>query len=142
LRYYDILENESHRSIEPIPKNVNDIATTILDAAFEVHKTLGPGLLESVYKTCLIYELRKKGLLVEKQVKVPIQYKDIYLDGELRLDILVENLVLVEVKSIEKLAPIHEAQVLTYLKLTGHRVGYLINFNAYRLKDGIRRLVL
>jgi len=79
---------------------------------------------------------------VEKQVKVPIQYKDIYLDGELRLDILVENLVLVEVKSIEKLAPIHEAQVLTYLKLTGHRVGYLINFNAYRLKDGIRRLVL
>ncbi|HTY90988.1 MAG TPA: GxxExxY protein [Methanocella sp.] len=142
MRYYDILENESHRSIEPIPKNVNDIATTILDAAFEVHKTLGPGLLESVYKTCLIYELRKKGLLVEKQVKVPIQYKDIYLDGELRLDILVENLVLVEVKSIEKLAPIHEAQVLTYLKLTGHRVGYLINFNAYRLKDGIRRLVL
>ncbi len=130
------------KNIEPIPKHVNDLATIILDAAFEVHKTLGPGLLESVYLACLIYELREKGLIVEYQVVVPVHYKDIILETGLRLDIIVNNTIIIEIKAIEELAPIHEAQLLTYLKLTGHRVGYLINFNSYHLKDGIKRLAL
>jgi GxxExxY protein len=134
--------NVSNKHIEPIPKHVNDVATTILDAAFEVHKTLGPGLLESVYEACLIYELREKGLIVENQVIVPVHYKDITLEMGLRLDIVVDNTVIIEVKAIDELAPVHEAQILTYLKLTSHRVGYLINFNSYHLKDGIKRLAL
>jgi GxxExxY protein len=134
--------NIPNKHIEPIPKHVNDVATTILDAAFEVHKILGPGLLESVYEACLIYELREKGLTVENQITIPVHYKDVDLKTDLRLDIIVDNTVIVEVKAIDELVPIHEAQILTYLKLTGHRIGYLINFNSYHLKDGIKRLAL
>jgi GxxExxY protein len=136
------MSERSNKHIEPIPKSVNDIGTIVLDAAFEVHRILGPGLLESVYETCLLHELRSRGLIVENQVSIPIRYKNIIMDTGLRLDIIVNNMIIIEIKAIEELAPIHEAQVLTYLKLTGHRLGYLINFNTYRLKDGIKRLAI
>ncbi len=137
-----MVETVSSKRIEPIPKKVNDTSTAILDVAFSIHKSLGPGLLESVYETCLIYELREKGYIVGNQVTVPVHYKGICLETGLRLDIIVDNSIIIEVKAIDELAPIHEAQILTYLKLTGHRVGYLINFNSYHLKDGIKRLAL
>ena len=105
-----------NKRIEPIPKKVNDLATDMLDAAFTVHSCLGPGLLESVYETCLIYELRERGHTVENQVIVPIHYKNVNLETGLRLDIIVDNSIIVEIKAIEELAPIHEAQILTYLK--------------------------
>jgi GxxExxY protein len=135
-------EITSNKQIDPISKRVNATGTAILDAAFSIHKSLGPGLLESVYETCLIYELREKGYLIESQVNVPVFYKNIRIETGLRLDIIVDNSIIIEVKAIDKLAPIHEAQILTYLKLTGHRLGYLINFNTHHLKDGIKRLVL
>ena len=117
------------------------IAREIVDAAFKVHTTLGPGLLESVYETCLEYELLKRGLRVERQKKVTIRYDDVELDDALRLDLLVEGLVLVEVKAVETMHPVFTAQTLTYLKLTDRRLALLINFNVVRIKDGIKRLI-
>lgn len=113
-----------------------------MDAAFAVHRELGPGLLESVYEVCLAEELTRAGLAVERQVGIPIRYRDAQFDAGFRLDLLVERKVVVEIKSIDALASIHTAQVLTYLKFSQIRLGYLINFNALRLKDGFRRLVL
>ncbi|MBN8553124.1 MAG: GxxExxY protein [Caulobacterales bacterium] len=113
-----------------------------MDAAFAVHKTLGPGLLESVYETCLAEELKLRGLRVERQVGVPVVYGDARLEVGYRLDVLVEGAVIVEIKSVEALAPIHTAQVLTYLRFSSVRLGYLINFNSVLLKQGLRRLVL
>jgi len=117
------------------------IAAEIVDAAFKVHTALGPGLLESVYETCLEYELLKRGLRVARQKKVTIQYDDRILDDALRLDLLVEDLVLVEVKAVETMHPIFTAQTLTYLKLTNKRLAFLINFNVVRIKDGIKRMI-
>ena len=117
------------------------IAREIVDAAFKVHSALGPGLLESVYETCLEYELLKRGLRVERQKKVTIRYDDMELDDALRLDLLVEDLVLVEVKAVETMHPVFTAQTLTYLKLTDRRLAFLINFNVVRIKDGIKRLI-
>ena len=117
------------------------IAREIVDAAFKVHTALGPGLLESVYETCLEYELLKRGLRVERQKKVTIRYDDVELDDALRLDLLVEGLVLVEVKAVETMHPVFTAQTLTYLKLTDRRLAFLINFNVVRIKDGIKRLI-
>jgi GxxExxY protein len=117
------------------------IATEIVDAAFRVHTTLGPGLLESVYETCLEYELLKRGFRVERQKKVTIRYDEMELDDALRLDLLVEGLVLVEVKAVETMHPVFTAQTLTYLKLTERRLAFLINFNVVRIKDGIKRLI-
>ena len=113
-----------------------------MDAAFTVHRTLGPGLLESVYEACLAEELERAGLNVQRQVGIPISYRAARMDIGFRLDLLVERAVLVEIKSIDALASIHVAQVLTYLRFSGVRLGYLINFNTLRLKDGFRRLVL
>jgi len=127
---------------EPIPEKTDAAAKQIVDAAFAVHKTLGPGLLESVYEVCLIHELTKRGLQVRKQVVLPVYYDNIRLDAGLRLDILVEEAVIVELKAIEQLMPVHRAQVLTYLKLTGYRLGLLINFNVSLIKNGIERIVL
>ena len=127
---------------EPIPAETERVAKEIVDAAFQVHKELGPGLLESVYETCLVYELRKRGLRVETQVVLPIVYKGVCLDSSLRLDVWVENCVVVELKAVEAMQPLFDAQVLTYLKLTKQRLGLLINFNVPRIKDGIKRLVL
>jgi GxxExxY protein len=127
---------------EPIPEEVNRIAKEVVDAAFAVHSNLGPGLLESVYEACLAHELRKSGLAVQSQVELPIEYDGIRLDAGLRLDLLVENSVIVELKAVEAILPVHTAQVLTYLKLTGHRLGLLINFNVPLIRDGIKRMVL
>jgi GxxExxY protein len=118
------------------------LASRVLDGAFAVHRALGPGLLESVYEVCLCHELQKAGIRHLRQVKVPIFYDGAELDAELRLDLLVESCLVVEIKAIEILATIHMAQMLTYLKITGHHLGLLINFNATLLKTGIKRVVL
>ncbi len=117
------------------------IATEVVDSAFKVHSKLGPGLLESLYERCLMRELQKRGLHVERQVVVKIEYDGEILDDGLRIDLLVEGSIIIEVKAIDKLLPIHEAQLLTYLKLTGHRLGFLINFNVKLIKEGIKRMV-
>jgi len=122
-------------------EELNRITQNIIGAAMEVHKNLGPGLLESAYEACLVYELVRLGYLVEQQKPLPLVYKQVALDCGYRLDILVEGKVVVEVKSVDTLLPIHEAQLLSYLKLTGFKVGLLINFNVKALKDGIRRKV-
>lgn len=122
-------------------QKVNEITQTIIGAAINVHKELGPGLLESAYETCLVYELTQKGLKVERQKALPIIYREIQLDCGYRIDILVEDQVIVELKAVERLEPIHEAQLLSYLKLSGCKVGLLINFNVRMLKRGIRRIV-
>jgi len=114
----------------------------IVGAAIEVHRHLGPGLLESAYEECLCRELVLRGLRVERQKPLPLSYKGVKLDCGYRMDLVVEDRVLIEVKAVEALAPIHEAQVLTYLRLTGVRVGLLINFNVSVLKQGLTRLVL
>jgi GxxExxY protein len=117
------------------------IAKTILDCAFEVHKELGPGLLESVYEICLIDELKRRGLFVENQVKLPVIYKGEELDKDFFLDILVEKCIVIELKSVEVLLPVHEVQLVTYMKLANIKLGFLINFNVKLLKEGIHRKV-
>lgn len=117
------------------------IATQIVDAAFKVHSTLGPGLLESVYETCLAHELTKRGFKVQRQVVVPLIYDGVKLDAGLRLDLLVEDQIIIELKAVEKMIPIFEAQVLTYLKLSGKRLAFLINFNVPVIKQGIKRFI-
>ena len=128
--------------MKPIPAETDAVARQIVDAAFAVHKTLGPVLLESVYEVCLAHELRKRGLAVCQQVVLPVVYDAVRLDAGLRLDLLVNQCVIVELKAVEHLAPVHRAQVLTYLKITGHRLGLLINFNVPLIKDGIERIAL
>ena len=134
--------HEEHQGYEPVSTPVDQIGRAVLNAAFAVHRELGAGLLESVYEHCLAEELGQAGLRTERQVGVPVSYRDTRLDVGFRLDLLVERAVIVEVKSIDALASIHTAQLLTYLRFSGVRLGYLINFNTLRLKDGLRRLVL
>jgi len=117
------------------------IARQIVDSAFAIHSTLGPGLVESVYEQCLAYELQTRKLRVKRQLQLPVKYRDLVIEGGLRIDVLVEESVVVEIKAVEKILPVHEAQLLTYLKLAGHRLGLLINFNVPLIKDGIRRLL-
>ena len=121
---------------------VNDLTGNIIKAAIEVHRALGPGLLESAYEECLCHELSLQSIPFQRQVALPITYKGIALDCGYRLDILVQEQVVVEIKAIEALLPIHEAQLLSYLRLGGWKVGLLINFHVPLLKNGIRRLVL
>jgi GxxExxY protein len=113
----------------------------ILGAAFEVHRELGPGLLESTYEACLCHELELRGAQVARQVALPVHYKDVRLDPGYRVDLLIDERVIVEVKTVERLLPLHIAQLLTYLKLSGQSVGLLLNFNAVPLRSGIRRVV-
>ena len=120
---------------------INEITRTIIGCSIEVHKQLGPGLLESAYEECLAFELNKVGLNFERQKAVPINYKEIRLEYGYRLDLLIENLVIVELKSVETLNPVHEAQILTYMKFAEKKTGLLINFNVLILKDGIRRFI-
>jgi len=120
---------------------INEVTHEIIDSAYKVHSILGPGLLESAYKACLVYELKKKGLEVEVEKPLPLIYEDIKLDCGYRIDILVENLVIVELKTVESFTDVHTAQVLTYLKLSGKKVGLLLNFYTKSLKDGIKRLI-
>jgi len=122
-------------------EDLNNISGIILDAAIEVHKNLGPGLLESVYEECLIDELKCRGINLENQKAVPIIYKGKRLNKDFRIDLFVENEIIVELKTVDKLAPIHEAQLLTYLKLTDKKLGILINFNEVLLKNGFKRLL-
>ncbi|MBI5463713.1 MAG: GxxExxY protein [Ignavibacteriales bacterium] len=119
----------------------NEIGKIVVDCAFKVHQAIGPGLLESTYEACLVYELIQAGLKAETQKALPVVYKEVRLDCGYRIDVLVENLVIIEIKSVEALNDVHMAQILTYLKLSGCRLGYLINFNVKLIKDGIRRVV-
>jgi len=119
-----------------------DLTRTIIGAAIDVHRELGPGLLESAYEECLCHELELRNLSCERQVSLPVVYKEVKLDCGYRLDVIVEGTVVLELKSIEEVLPIHEAQLLTYLRLSGRPVGLLINFNVPILKDGITRRVL
>jgi len=130
------------RVFEPLPRELEHLAKQAVDAAIKVHKTLGPGLLESVYETCLAHELRKRGLAVETQVPIPIIYDGIRLEGGLKLDLLVKKQLIVEIKAVEEMNRIFKAQVLTYLKLAKLRLALLINFNVHLLRDGIERIIL
>ncbi len=120
---------------------INEVTGEIVDAAMRIHRSLGPGLLESAYEACLAYELRKRGLVVETQVPLPVVYEDVRLEVGYRMDLIVEHAVVVEIKSNESVLPIHKAQLISYLKLSGHKVGLLINFNVELLKDGVTRMV-
>ena len=122
-------------------EEINALTGEIIGAAVEVHKALGPGLLESAYEACLAYELSEHGMKVERQKSLPLVYKGLQLDCGYRLDLLVNETVIVEVKAVDILAPIHSAQLLSYLKLSGCKVGLLINFNVLVLKQGIKRLI-
>jgi GxxExxY protein len=120
---------------------INQVSGIVVDAAMKVHSALGPGLLESAYETCLIRELRKRGLRVESQVPIAVRYDGETLDVGYRADLLVEGIVLVELKSVETILPIHKAKLLSYLRLSGKEVGLLINFNVEHLKNGIKRVI-
>jgi GxxExxY protein len=124
-----------------VDRSINEITESVIGAAIAVHRELGPGLLESAYDACLAYELSEKGLKVERQKNLPLIYRGVQLDCGYRLDFLVEGRVVVEVKAVDKLEPIHEAQIISYLKLSGCKAGLLINFKAKILKHGIRRFV-
>lgn len=119
----------------------NQISNLVIGCAIEVHRVLGPGLLESAYETCLTYELRQKGLTVQQQIPMPVIYKEVKLEHGYRMDLLVERRVVVEIKSVDFISDVHEAQLLTYLKLGDHRLGLILNFNTQMLKNGIKRLV-
>ena len=120
---------------------LNSISEAIIGAAIDVHKAVGPGLLESAYEACLAYELRQRGLKVEQQKELPLKYRDVQLDCGYRLDLLVEDCVIVEVKAIEALLPLHQAQLMSYLRLTKCHLGLIINFNVTQLTRGVKRVV-
>ncbi len=127
---------------KPLSKKEEDIATKIVDAAYCVHKELGPGLLEKIYEVCFCHELTKRNLAYQRQVEVPIVYDGIKFDEGFRLDVLVEDLIICELKAVDNVNPVWEAQILSHLKLTGKRLGFLINFNNKYIKDGIKRIIL
>lgn len=122
--------------------DIEKVFKTVLDCSFKIHTALGPGLLESAYEECLFYEIKKSALKVEKQKALPLVYEEVKLDAGYRINLLVENKVIVEIKSVEALADIHMAQILTYLKLSKCKLGLLVNFNIRHLKDGIKRVIL
>lgn len=128
-------------NFEDLTEQHESIATAIVNAAYNVHKQLGPGLLESIYELCFCHELSKQGLDCQRQVVVPIEYDTIKFDEGFRLDVLVEDLVICELKAVEKILSVHHAQLLSYMKLTNKRLGFLINFNVPMIKNGIKRFV-
>ena len=127
---------------EPLSKREEEIAKMIVDSAYSVHKKLGPGLLEKIYEVCFCHELTKRELSYQRQVNIPIVYDGIIFEEGLRLDVLVENLIVCELKAVDEMNTIWEAQVLSHLKLTAKRLGLLINFNEKYIKDGIKRIIL
>ena len=127
---------------EPIPKELEIIGKKIVDSAYTVHKNLGPGLLEKIYEICFCHELKKRGLNYQRQLYIPIVYDGIEFDEGLRLDVLVQTHVICEIKALENVNPVWEAQILSHLKLTDNRLGYLLNFNVPLMRNGIRRFVL
>jgi len=128
-----------HENLDP---GTNEVGRQVYDAAFEVHRELGPGLLESAYRACLAHELVTRGLTVRMEVGLPVVYREFRLELGYRIDLLVEERVLVEVKAVDALHPVHQAQLITYLRLSQLRLGYLINFNIPLIKNGIRRIIL
>ena len=120
---------------------IEKIGRIIVNSAIKVHKALGPGLLESVYQKCLVYELEKEGMGVRCEVPLPVQYEDIKIDAGFRADMIIEDSVIIENKTVDQIAPIHEAQLLTYLKITGINLGFLLNWKVTLMKDGIKRMV-
>ncbi|HEY4754735.1 MAG TPA: GxxExxY protein [Ignavibacteriaceae bacterium] len=135
-------DRKIHKVFTPLSPREEYIGKCIVDAAYQVHKNLGPGLLEKVYEICFCYELEKKNLKVRRQVDIPIVYEEIKFEDGLRLDVLVEDLVVCELKALENVNPIWEAQLLSHLRLTKLRLGYLINFNVPLIKNGIKRIIL
>jgi len=136
------LVDMARRTHEPVPPATDRVASLVVDSAIAVHRALGPGLLESVYETCMAHELGTRGVNVQRQVHLPIVYGGVRVDGGLRLDLLVDERVIVELKAVDAIEAIHTAQMLTYLKLSGLRLGILMNFNVIMMKDGIHRIVL
>jgi GxxExxY protein len=126
---------------EPIPEEVEKVVTQIVDSAYKVHLALGPGLLERAYERCLVHELKKRGLSVKTQVSMPIYYDGECLEDMYRIDVLVEDCVIIEIKSIETILPVHKSQVITYLSFSNLRVGFLMNFNTRLFSEGIQRIV-
>lgn len=131
----------SNKKYDPLPVELETIGKKIVDAAYSVHKNLGPGLLEKVYEICFCHELKKRGLTYQRQINIPVVYDGITFDEGLRLDVLVEDQVICELKAIEIVNPIWEAQILSHLKITEKRLGYLINFNVSNIGAGIRRFI-
>ena len=129
-------------SFKALSEREESIAQKIVDSAYTVHKKLGPGLLERVYEVCFCHELSKRGLKYQRQVDIPVVYDGIVFDEGLRLDVLVEELIICELKAVEEMNPVWEAQILSHLKLSGKRLGFLINFNVPLIKDGIKRVIL
>jgi len=127
---------------EPLPPDIEHLAKVVVDSAYKVHSSLGPGLLESVYETCLAHELGKRRIPWRRQIKIPVIYDGVRLEAGLRIDLLVDSKLILEVKAVEEMNRIYKAQVLTYLKLTGLRLGLLINFNVGLIKNGIERVIL
>ena len=130
------------KTFEPIDTETEKIITVIVDCSFKVYSALGPGLLESVYESCLCHELQKRGVFFDRQFQVPITYDGIELSESLRLDLLIEKKVIVELKAVEEMKPIFQSQLLTYLKLTNHKIGLLINFNVPNFKSAVKRIIL
>ena len=135
-------EHEEHEEEQALAVQFDELSSRVIGCAIEVHRQLGPGLLESAYRTCLGYELQSAGLRFQSERPVGLRYKDVDLDCGFRMDLLVDGVLIVELKTVEKLLPVHSAQLLTYMKLAKLRVGLLINFQTRVLRDGIRRLVL
>lgn len=133
---------ESGKKYDPISEELNALGKEIVDAAFKVHRALGPGLLERIYEVCLCHELSKKGIKSVRQIDIPINYDGIVFDEGLRLDVLVEDHIICELKAVNEVNPVWEAQILSHLKLLDKRLGYLINFNVKNIGKGIRRFVL
>jgi GxxExxY protein len=132
-------ERQEHQ--EP-DRNLDKLAKIVVDAGLKVHRTLGPGLLESAYEHCLAHELRTRGIAIQRQLSLPVVYEGLSLECGYRLDLLVENSIVVELKAVDALTRVHEAQVLTYLRLSGHRLGFLMNFNVVLFKEGVKRFVI
>lgn len=130
------------KNIQKIPWEIEKYSRPILDSVYKIHTILGPGLLESVYEMCLAHELSKSGVKSERQVPLPVVYDNLKMEGGFRVDVLVESCIIVELKSVDLLLPVHESQVLTYLKISKLRLGFLLNFNVPSMKRGIKRLVL
>ncbi len=141
-RHEDTKDSEENFFRVRLPAGTEQTATQIVDSAFRVHQALGPGLIESVYEECMCHELNKRGIPFKRQVTLPIVYDGLRLESGLRLDLLVDHAIVVELKAVEQVIPVFEAQLLSYLKLSGLRLGFLINFNVPRIKQGIKRIII
>lgn len=135
-------QSNTEKNYAPLSYRENQLAKIVIDIAFSLHKSLGPGLLESIYEKCFCYELSKQGIFYTRQKIVPIIYEELLIEDGLRIDILVDDLLIVELKAQENYHPVWEAQLLSYLKLTNKRIGYIINFHVPLMKDGFKRLIL